>query len=122
MSVGNISTLRRRSPPRWPATPDVICQNRTPLPRNPRRADATAVSDDHGRRMHNQEIGTFARKSLEAGIELFWNLLQDLHRFQSLAEARWIIGEFIARCNTEWLAEQLGHQTPAAARATAMAA
>jgi putative transposase len=45
-----------------------------------------------------------------------------LHRVQSLVEARRIIGEFIARYNTEWLIERLGHQTPVAARATAMAA
>ena len=45
-----------------------------------------------------------------------------LHRFQSLTEPRRIIGELIARYNTEWLIERLGHQTPAAARATALAA
>ena len=44
-----------------------------------------------------------------------------LHRFQSLAEARRLIGEFIARYNTEWLIERLGHRTPADAR-LAMAA
>jgi len=36
-------------------------------------SDALAVSDDHGRRVHYQEIGTFARESLEAGVELFWS-------------------------------------------------
>ncbi len=45
-----------------------------------------------------------------------------LHRFTSLVEARTIIGEFIERYNTQWLIERLGHQTPAAARAAAMAA
>ena len=45
-----------------------------------------------------------------------------LHRFTSLVEARAIIGEFIERYNTQWLIERLGHQTPAAARAAAMAA
>jgi putative transposase len=45
-----------------------------------------------------------------------------LHRFQSLAEARRIIGEFVARYNTECLIERLGHQTPVAARSAAMAA
>ena len=45
-----------------------------------------------------------------------------LHRFTSLVEARQIIGEFIVRYNTQWLIERLGHQTPAAARAAAMAA
>jgi len=44
-----------------------------------------------------------------------------LHRFQTLAEARRIIGEFIKRYNTEWLIERLGHQTPAGARIAAMA-
>jgi hypothetical protein len=44
------------------------------------------------------------------------------HRFQNLAEAHRLIGEFITRYNTEWLItewlmERLGHQTPVAARA-----
>jgi transposase InsO family protein len=47
---------------------------------------------------------------------------QCLHRFSTLAEARRIIGEFIARYNAEWLIERLGHRTPAAARAAAWAA
>jgi hypothetical protein len=59
-------------------------------------------------------------------IERFMRTLKEqclyLHRFESLAEARRIIGEFIARYNTEWLIERLGHQTPVAARARAMAA
>ena len=59
-------------------------------------------------------------------IERFMRTLKEqclyLHRFQSLAEAHWIIGEFIARYNTEWLIERLGHQTPVAARTRAMAA
>jgi transposase InsO family protein len=45
-----------------------------------------------------------------------------LHQFASLAEAREVIGKFIRRYNTEWLIERLGHQTPVAARAAAMAA
>jgi len=45
-----------------------------------------------------------------------------LHRFTSLPEARTIIGTFIARYNAEWLIERLGHRTPAAARAAALAA
>jgi len=59
-------------------------------------------------------------------IERFMRTLKEqclyLHRFQSLAEAHRIVGEFIARYNTEWLIERLGHQTPVAARAAAMAA
>jgi putative transposase len=59
-------------------------------------------------------------------IERFMRTLKEqclyFHRFQSLAEARQIIGEFIARYNTEWLIERLGHRTPVAARAQAMAA
>jgi len=45
-----------------------------------------------------------------------------LHRFTSLPAARTIIGTFIARYNAEWLIERLGHRTPAAARAAALAA
>jgi putative transposase len=45
-----------------------------------------------------------------------------LHRFQNLAEARRIIGEFIARYNTEWLIERLGYRTPASARIVMAAA
>jgi transposase InsO family protein len=37
----------------------------------------------------------------------------------TLDEARRIIGEFIARYNTEWLIERLGHRTPAQARVDA---
>ena len=59
-------------------------------------------------------------------IERFMRTLKEqclyLHRFQNLAEARRIIGEFIARYNTKWLIERLGHRTPVAARATMMAA
>ena len=44
-----------------------------------------------------------------------------LHQFASLEEARRIIGEFIARYNTEWLIERLGYRTPAQARAEASA-
>ncbi len=42
-----------------------------------------------------------------------------LHQFQSLDEARRVIAEFIARYNTQWLIERLGHRTPAQARAEA---
>ena len=45
-----------------------------------------------------------------------------LHRCKTLAEARQIIGDFIARYNTEWLIERLGHRTPATMRAAAVAA
>src|SRR2546422_4640870 len=45
-----------------------------------------------------------------------------LHQFTSLAEARTIISEFIERYNTQWLIERLGHQTPPAPPATAVAA
>ncbi len=59
-------------------------------------------------------------------IERFMRTLKEqclyLHRFQSLAEARRLVGGFIARYDTEWLIERLGHQTPVAARARARAA
>lgn len=35
-----------------------------------------------------------------------------LHDFESLEEARSIIGEFIERYNREWLIERHGHRTP----------
>jgi len=58
-------------------------------------------------------------------IERFIRTLKEqclyLHRFASLAEAKTIIGEFIARYNTEWLIERLGYRTPAEARALAWA-
>jgi transposase InsO family protein len=44
-----------------------------------------------------------------------------LHRFQTLAEARTILGTFINRYNQQWLIERLGHRTPAQARADAQA-
>jgi putative transposase len=43
-----------------------------------------------------------------------------LHRFESLAQARTVIGGFIARYNCEWLIERLGYRTPAQARADAL--
>jgi len=45
-----------------------------------------------------------------------------LHRFRNLTKARRLIGDFIRRYNAEWLIEQLGRQTPGAARAAAMTA
>ena len=49
-------------------------------------------------------------------IERFMRTLKEqclyLHRFQTLEEARAIIGEFIDRYNPEWLIERLGHRTP----------
>jgi putative transposase len=59
-------------------------------------------------------------------IERFMRTLKEqclyLHRFQSLAEAHRIIGEFITRYNSEWLIARLGHQMPVAARIAAKAA
>ncbi|MGH7393870.1 MAG: transposase [Candidatus Rokuibacteriota bacterium] len=56
-------------------------------------------------------------------IERFMRTLKEqciyLHRFQTLEDARQIIGEFIARYNAEWLIERLGYRTPAQARAEA---
>ena len=45
-----------------------------------------------------------------------------LYRFETLDQARVIIGGFIARYNTEWLIERLGHRTPAVARQQLLAA
>lgn len=45
-----------------------------------------------------------------------------LHRFQTLAEARTIIGAFIDCYNQQCLIERLDHRTPAQARAAAQAA
>jgi transposase InsO family protein len=42
-----------------------------------------------------------------------------LHHFESLEQARAIIAAFIARYNTHWLIERLGHRTAAPARAEA---
>lgn len=39
-----------------------------------------------------------------------------LHDFESLEEARAIIGAFVQRYNREWLIERHGHRTPVAAR------
>jgi len=39
-----------------------------------------------------------------------------LHQFRDLAEARAIIGAFIARYNADWIVERLGYRTPAQAR------
>jgi len=59
-------------------------------------------------------------------IERFMRTLKEqclyLQRFSTLAAARRIIGGFIARYNAEWLIERLGHRTPSAAWAAALAA
>ena len=57
-------------------------------------------------------------------IERFIRTLKEqclyLHRFQTLEEARRIIGEFIERDTHAWLIERLGHRTPVQARAEAL--
>lgn len=49
-------------------------------------------------------------------IERFMRTLKEeclyLHDFETLAEARQVIGEFIERYNREWLIERHGYQTP----------
>ena len=69
---------------------------------------------------------------IQAGIDASFNRGYALSKEQGdiaagilsrrIAEARRIIGEFIARYNTEWLIELLGHWTPVAARARPMTA
>jgi putative transposase len=53
-------------------------------------------------------------------IERFMRTLKeeciDVHRFQTLEQARWVIGHFIRRYNAEWLLERHGYQTPAEVR------
>ena len=39
-----------------------------------------------------------------------------LHRFQTLEEARHIIGELVSRYNEQWLVAKLGYRPPAGAR------
>ena len=39
-----------------------------------------------------------------------------LHDFESLEQARVIIGSFIQRYNEQWLLERHGHRTPAEVR------
>ena len=41
-----------------------------------------------------------------------------LHDFQTIEEARQVIGEFIKAYNREWLIERHGHRTPAGVRET----
>ena len=43
-----------------------------------------------------------------------------LHDFETLDEARAVIGEFIERYNREWLLERHGHRTPTDVRRTLM--
>lgn len=43
-----------------------------------------------------------------------------LHQFESLDQARQIIGAFIQRYNHDWLIERLGHRTPMQARLDAL--
>ena len=39
-----------------------------------------------------------------------------LHRFQTLAEARQVISDFVARSNEQWLVAKRGYRPPAAGR------
>jgi putative transposase len=59
-------------------------------------------------------------------IERFIRTLKEqciwLHRFESLDEARGIMGAFIERYNHQWLIERLDHRTPAVARRELLAA
>lgn len=59
-------------------------------------------------------------------VERFIRTLKEqclyLHRFQTLAEARTIIGAFVERYNQQWLIERLSYRTPAQARADAQLA
>ncbi len=59
-------------------------------------------------------------------IERFIRTLKEqcvwLHRFESLDQARGIIGAFIERYNHHWLIERLNHRTPAVARRELLAA
>jgi transposase InsO family protein len=53
-------------------------------------------------------------------IERFMRTLKEeciyLHRFQTLEEARAVVGSFIQRYNTQWLLQRHGYRTPAEAR------
>jgi transposase InsO family protein len=53
-------------------------------------------------------------------IERFMKTLKEeciyVHRFQTLEEARSVIGAFIRRYNAEWLLERHGYRTPADVR------
>ena len=53
-------------------------------------------------------------------VERFIRTLKEqclwLHRFETLAEARTIIGAFIRRYNEEWIIERIDYRTPVIAR------
>ncbi len=53
-------------------------------------------------------------------VERFMRTLKEeciyVHRFQTLEEARWVIGAFIQRYNAEWILERHGYRTPAEVR------
>jgi len=55
-------------------------------------------------------------------VERFLRTLKEqvlwAHRFRNLAQARQVIGDFIARYNGHWLIQRLGYQSPAQARAS----
>jgi transposase InsO family protein len=53
-------------------------------------------------------------------IERFMRTLKEeciyVHRFRTLEEARFVIGRFIQRDNSEWLLQRHGYKTPAEVR------
>jgi len=65
VSVSNISTLRRRSPPGWPSAPDVICQTRTPAAlgasRSPCHRSAVGSPREARRSRSNLELRSAGR-------------------------------------------------------------
>ena len=74
-----------------------------------RRPHPSSASDSTNRtRSACREIERFIRTLKE---QCLW-----LHRFETLAEARTIIGAFIRRYNEEWIIERLDYRTPAIAR------
>lgn len=58
-----------------------------------------------------QRSGVIERFMRTLKEQCFW-----LHRFDTLDEARAIIGAFIEWYNYHWLIERLGHRTPATVR------
>ena len=72
--------------------------------------------------MREADISGYLGRRTKSGFSNVRTLKEQclyLHRFKDLEAARAVIGEFIARYNTEWLIQRLGHRTPAQARADA---
>jgi putative transposase len=87
---------------------------------------ADALRERAGVARHHAQHSFVRERQCNGIIERFIRTLKEeslwLHRFDSLEEARGIIGAFVERCICHWLIERLDHRSAAVARRELLAA